>query len=228
MSALVQVPPGTLLLFFTDGIVETTRDVLAGLAALRSALACSEIAEAEYPAVALRDALLPAGAHDDVAMLSITIRDAGVPHWRFASDDAKAAQWVKRSFVGALIGAGVAQEDAALAEIVLGELVGNVARHAPGEVEVYLDLSRRNPVLHVLDRGPGFVYTAMLQPTDVFAESGRGLYIASRLARGLSVTRRPGGGSHARAVLAAVARAAEEPPALRAPSVRRAAGTTLG
>ena len=39
-------------------------------------------------------------------------------------------------------------------------------------------------------------------PADVLAESGRGLYIVSALAEDFSVSRRPDGGSHARAVLA--------------------------
>jgi anti-sigma regulatory factor (Ser/Thr protein kinase) len=88
------------------------------------------------------------------------------------------------------------------AELIVGELLGNVARHTNGgAVDVALDLQGREPVLHVRDRGPGFSYHARL-PNDPMSESGRGLFIAAQLARELSVTRRSGGGSHARAVLA--------------------------
>jgi anti-sigma regulatory factor (Ser/Thr protein kinase) len=78
--------------------------------------------------------------------------------------------------------------------------VGNVIRHTSGSVEVALDLTGEEPVLHVIDRGPGFTFHARL-PNDVMSESGRGLYIAAALASELSVLPRKDGGSHARAVL---------------------------
>jgi anti-sigma regulatory factor (Ser/Thr protein kinase) len=85
---------------------------------------------------------------------------------------------------------------------VFGELIGNVVRHTNGDaVDVALDLTAGSPVLHVLDRGPGFTYYARL-PKDNMSESGRGLFIATALAKDLSVTPRIEGGSHARAVLA--------------------------
>jgi anti-sigma regulatory factor (Ser/Thr protein kinase) len=65
---------------------------------------------------------------------------------------------------------------------------------------VAIDLTSEEPVLHVIDRGPGFTFHARL-PNDVMSESGRGLYIAAALANELSVLPRRNGGSHARAVL---------------------------
>ena len=55
-------------------------------------------------------------------------------------------------------------------------------------------------MLHVFDEGPGFMYLPRL-PRDVYAESGRGLYLVSALAEDFHVSRRSGKGSHARAVL---------------------------
>ncbi len=52
----------------------------------------------------------------------------------------------------------------------------------------------------MLDRGRGFRHLPKL-PADVLSERGRGLYIVSALADDFAVTRRPDGGSHARAVL---------------------------
>ena len=72
-------------------------------------------------------------------------------------------------------------------------------RHAPGGAYIVVE-DGPDLVLHVLDRGPGFVLTPHL-PSDVLAERGRGLFLVWRLTEEFNVTRRPRGGSHARAVL---------------------------
>jgi hypothetical protein len=73
-------------------------------------------------------------------------------------------------------------------------------RYAPGAVHVALDRTASAPVLHVLDEGRGFRHLPKL-PDDVLSERGRGLYIVSAFSDDFTVTRRPHGGSHARAVL---------------------------
>ena len=90
------------------------------------------------------------------------------------------------------------------AELVFGELLGNVVRFAPGPVEIVLNWTHAAaPVLHVLDRGPGFTFAPKL-PLDLLSERGRGLYIVWSLAEDFNVTPRHDGGAHARAVLAIV------------------------
>jgi anti-sigma regulatory factor (Ser/Thr protein kinase) len=101
-----------------------------------------------------------------------------------------------------LIAAGVAEKHLADAEVILAELLGNVVRHTPGPCTVFLDTDGDVPVLSVLDRGPDFVHPAPL-PADALAERGRGLFIVRALAFEFSAAPRPGGGTHARAVLAA-------------------------
>ena len=88
------------------------------------------------------------------------------------------------------------------AELIFGELVGNVYRYAPGAVEIILDVSLAQPVLHVLDAGNGFEYRARL-PNDLLSERGRGLYMVAALADEVSAERRRTVGSHVRVVLAA-------------------------
>jgi hypothetical protein len=83
---------------------------------------------------------------------------------------------------------------------VFSELLGNVVRHCSDEVEFALDISGDVPILHALDRGPGFTYNARL-PKDIMSDSGRGLFIVRSLISDLNITRRTDGGSHARAVL---------------------------
>lgn len=125
---------------------------------------------------------------------------ACVRRWRVACSAADELHEVRR-LLRALFEEHLTSEAASAAEVVLGELLGNVVRHAPGSAEVALDLAGREPVLHVLDDGPGFAGVPAL-PNDPFSESGRGLYIASALTARFAVTRRTGGGTHARAVLA--------------------------
>lgn len=109
---------------------------------------------------------------------------------------------MRHEIAALLRSAGATQAESADAELVFGELIGNVVRHTNGDVEAALDLIAEAPILHVLDRGPGFTYYAHL-PKDALSESGRGLYITTMLARDVSVVPRSEGGSHARVVLAA-------------------------
>lgn len=86
------------------------------------------------------------------------------------------------------------------AEIVLGELLGNAFRYAPGTVDLTLAWDGGRPVVHLLDRGPGFRYVAAQRP-DVYSEHGRGLFLISAFAEEFHVFGRPEGGIHARVVL---------------------------
>ncbi|GAC1620202.1 MAG: hypothetical protein NVS4B5_11990 [Vulcanimicrobiaceae bacterium] len=65
---------GALLVLYTDGLTESTRDVIAGEAALRTALADPTLRDAPDIARAIHDRLLPDGAHDDVAILAVRLR----------------------------------------------------------------------------------------------------------------------------------------------------------
>jgi len=62
---------GSLLVLYTDGLIESTRDVIAGQAALHAALAESAVRSAPNLARAVHDAVLLDGAHDDIAILAV-------------------------------------------------------------------------------------------------------------------------------------------------------------
>jgi anti-sigma regulatory factor (Ser/Thr protein kinase) len=170
---------------------------------LRDVLASGEISGAVSPAAAIRRAVIDT-ATDDIAILTIGIgsNTERITRWVFRGDDAAAAMDVRRKLVQVLRSANASEVEVADAELVFGELLGNAVRHTNGEVEAALDLTGDEPILHVLDQGPGFRFHARL-PNDDLSESGRGLFITKKLARDVSVTHRPGGGSHARVVLAA-------------------------
>ncbi len=201
-TQVVPVADGSLFILYTDGLTESTRDPLEGEARVRAALADPRIAEREDPAQAIYDAVLTAGTHDDVVLLAARVvgDGAGLVRWSFDATDVARGRAVRSEFAETLAERGVRGDDRFAAEVIFGELLGNVVRHAPGPIEIVLEWDpERSPVLHVLDRGPGFVLAPRL-PSDLLAERGRGLFIVWSLAEELNVTRRPDGGAHARAV----------------------------
>ncbi len=206
----VDITRGSQLVLYTDGLTESSRDALAGEERLREIVAGGAFLEAERPAHFIRETFLGGKrGTDDIAILVIGIdadptadTDASdVQHWVFDVLDVRAARAARTEFRTALAARKIDAQRAHAAELVFGELVGNVARYAPGSVRVSVDWTTVPPVLHVIDDGPGFQHLALL-PNDVYSESGRGLYLVSTLTRDFHVAKRPRGGSHARAVLA--------------------------
>jgi GAF domain-containing protein/anti-sigma regulatory factor (Ser/Thr protein kinase) len=214
IATTTPLPPSGLLVFYSDGLIEAERNVVRGYERLMATLARPEIASSSTPAGALYRAMLKRGGNDDVVVLTLRLESLeanvhdgdgeGGQQWSFDSIDASRAHAARRSFVEALRDAGLRQKQLDAAELVFGELLGNVVRFAPGPVEVVLNWTRATaPVLHVLDRGPGFTFAPKL-PLDLLSERGRGLYIVWSLAEDCNVTLRHDGGAHARAVLAIV------------------------
>jgi PAS domain S-box-containing protein len=196
--------PGSFLVMFTDGLIESTHDIMAGDRGLRDALKQPGIVTDPKAADRIAALVLADGARDDVAVLTLgfdrRVQDDRYMSRTFDSSDAAAARDAHDALVVALVAAGANDAQLADAEVAFAELIGNVVRHARGPVEVVLDASGTLPVLSVLDRGRGFVYAPHL-PADMFAEAGRGLYIVRSLTAEFNASRRPNGGTHARAVL---------------------------
>ncbi len=207
---MVRVAPGSHLVFYTDGLTEASRRPADGEDGLQQLLSDGVVLRAEHPAQALKAAIFgDRPPKDDVAILvfGIAAHAAGdavngelIQRWFFDAADAKAGQSARRAFTERLRAQLADDSCVSRAELVFGELVGNAARYARGPIEVTVDWSGASPVLHVLDNGPGFHHVPAL-PRDVYSESGRGLFIISLLSEDFSVSRRPGRGSHARAVL---------------------------
>jgi PAS domain S-box-containing protein len=198
-SASRRVPLGSLLVLYTDGLIEATRDIAEGEESLRRVFAAMPAANPN-PASYLYDAVLPLGARDDVAILTVAFRESdAVRHWTIDPRDPVATNAVRGELVAALRADCHDESELPFAELILAELVANLTRYAPGNADLVLECVGSRSVLHVLDAGPGFTFVAKL-PNDVFAESGRGLFLVASLARDFSVSRRHGGGSHARVV----------------------------
>ena len=79
-----------------------------------------------------------------------------------------------------------AESDVPGAELIFGELLGNVARHAPGAIDVRLRWNGTIAILEVAGQGPGYSIDDVRLPSD-FAESRRGLFLVSSFGRDLRV-----------------------------------------
>ncbi len=204
----VEIPEGATLLFYTDGLTESTQDVIEGERRVRAALADPRIAARPDLARALHDDVLREGAHDDVAILAMRLEPVSAAlegehfrRWTFDTADSATAQRARAVFASVLGEAGMFDDDVFTAELIFGELLSNAVRYAPGRVDVVLDWTGgATAILHFLDRGPGFVVIPRL-PTDLLSERGRGLFLVWSLSEDFNVTKRGDGGSHVRVVL---------------------------
>jgi anti-sigma regulatory factor (Ser/Thr protein kinase) len=207
-AATIALPESAFLALYTDGLIEAGHDIIRGQKRLATAVARRDVVDSPNPAEALYRAVLDGNAHDDVVVLTLRLEpvlanvpDAGFTRrWAFDTSDGDTARKARHAFVASLRDRGVRSDELGTAELIFGELLGNVVRYAPGPIEIMFDWHDNPPVLHVLDRGPGFRLAARL-PSDLLSERGRGLYIVSTLAEDFNVTERFDGGSHARAVL---------------------------
>lgn len=83
--------------------------------------------------------------------------------------------------------------DLGAAELIVGELLSNVLRYAPGPVEVSVAWNDEFASLTVADSGPGFKYPALKR--GFRDENGRGLFLIESLARAVQVKNQPGVGA---------------------------------
>jgi len=201
-SQIADFPIDSLLVLYTDGLVEATHDLLQGERRLAEIVSDAATARAVHPARTIHDAMLQeSGSKDDVAILTVAAlaRRPGL-RWDIDPRDRVGTQAARAAIVNELARRDYPHRLRPSAELILAELIGNLARYAPGEAELLLEWNGHQPVLHVRDRGPGFEFAAKLPP-DIYSESGRGLFMISSFALDFQVTRRLDGGSHARVVL---------------------------
>lgn len=79
------------------------------------------------------------------------------------------------------------------AELIVGELLANVVRHAPGPFELRVGRDRDHAVFQVRDRGSGQPFPP--PPADLLETRGHGLRLVGALARKIEVNCTPGKGT---------------------------------
>ncbi|MFF8870583.1 ATP-binding SpoIIE family protein phosphatase [Streptomyces massasporeus] len=179
-AAEVDLPEGSLLALYTDGLVEgRDRDVDAGLTLLRHALA-QPSASLEAACDTVLQALVPTDRpYDDVALLlarSRALGDHQVAAWDVDADPAAVAR--ARSNASERLAAWGLEELAFMTELVVSELVTNAIRY--GRPPVRLRLIRdRSLLCEVSDAGST---TPHLRRARTFDEGGRGLFLVAQLA----------------------------------------------
>jgi anti-sigma regulatory factor (Ser/Thr protein kinase) len=190
---------GAALVLYTDGLIETYRgDFTRGVALLIDAINAEYYNTSENIALAIQNRVFAQiEPHDDSAILFIGVTELGVRGasrartWEIDATAVAEARRVKRAFLWHLGQYANGESDLMSVELILGELLGNVARHTEGHAIVTLELERDRAILHVNDRGAPI--PALHLPEDQFAESGRGLFLVNSLARNLRIERDSGG-----------------------------------
>lgn len=191
-----------LIMCYTDGLTEADRDPIAGEAAIEALLHGDEVMFAANPA-RFASRLVPAThARDDMAILAVRFGRAR-GRWAFDVADSAAAYAIKRDFAAAVLDEYGAKADIDACEMIFSELVGNVLRYAPGRLSLGLAADQRGLWLHVMDEGPGFDGPPRL-PSDLWSESGRGLFLVKSLARDLAIRRLSGYGTYVKVLLPTV------------------------
>jgi serine phosphatase RsbU (regulator of sigma subunit)/anti-sigma regulatory factor (Ser/Thr protein kinase) len=188
-------PPRSMLVLYTDGIVEASRDVVEGERMLQAVLSSEAILHAANPAEFVERAIAGYTPRDDIAIIVVNFAQKEL-RWQFEAADSRSAYTMRDEYFRSLLRWSEADdEELAVCGLIFAELIGNAVRHAPGPLSASLERRGDSLVLHVIDEGPGFDFEPSL-PRNLWAESGRGLYLIHELARGVTVERLPGRGSH--------------------------------
>lgn len=115
--------------------------------------------------------------------------ESGLEHsFRIGYDDVASAGSMRSAVVAFLTEQRVDDADVLNAELIFGELLGNVVAHAPGPVEVSITWVDGQALLSMWDTGPSYAFDPSL-PDDIMNEHHRGLYIVKYLGVDLRVLR---------------------------------------
>ena len=109
------------------------------------------------------------------------------------TDDARETVDSRRAIRRFLALAADDRSDLDAAELIVGELVANVVRYAPGAVGIHVSWEGDEAILVVADLGPGIPPLRVVP--DPIASSGRGLWLIQALARGVEIDAVPGRGT---------------------------------
>jgi PAS domain S-box-containing protein len=185
----LELPEGSLLAFYTDGLIARDRDMGLGLERLCEAMS-SPVPSLEITCDAVLRAMLPESPADDVALLLARTRALHadqVAAWALPSDPAIVAD--ARAQATRQLAAWGLEEAAFVTELVVSELVTNAIRY--GDVPIGLRLIRdRTLICEVSDASSTAPH---LRRARTFDEGGRGLHMVAQLTLGWGTRQTAGG-----------------------------------
>ncbi|MFI9785711.1 SpoIIE family protein phosphatase [Kitasatospora sp. NPDC051984] len=178
-TARIDLPPGSLLVLYTDGLIESReQDIDSGLQLLRETAAHPHRTPEETCTAILRR-LPPTHRNDDVTLLvarTRTLSPGSIAEWDVPQDPAAVAH--VRAAVNEQLDAWGIEEEAFATELILSELVTNAVRYGAPPIHVRLirDAALVCEVSDGTSTAPHLRYAAT---TD---EGGRGLFLVAQLA----------------------------------------------
>ncbi|MBC9730443.1 SpoIIE family protein phosphatase [Streptomyces sp. TRM68367] len=177
----MELPEGSLLALYTDGLIEVRgRDIDEGLDALRAVLARPDPSLESTCDTVLR-ALLPTRPTDDVALLIARTRALDAAHvatWDVPADPAAVSE-ARKNACRQLAAWGL-DEAAFVTELVVSELVTNAIRYGGAPIQLRL-IRDRNLICEVSDASNTAPH---LRRARTFDEGGRGLLLVAQLTQG--------------------------------------------
>ncbi|WP_327435323.1 SpoIIE family protein phosphatase [Streptomyces sp. NBC_01236] len=186
-TAELTVPEGSRLVLYTDGLIEDrTRDLDAGLEALRDALT-GPGRTPEATCAAVMEAMLSDRPRDDIALLVARTRRLGpeqVAEWDVPRDPAAVAP-VRSACARRLTEWGLEQVGFT-AELILSELITNAVRY--GAEPITVRVLRTEPIgspdagTLIFEVADGSSTSPRLRRAKVTDEGGRGLFLVARFA----------------------------------------------
>ncbi|MER7661625.1 SpoIIE family protein phosphatase [Streptomyces sp. NPDC096193] len=187
----LQLPEGSGLVLFTDGLVEhRDRDIDAGLHLLRSTLTEGGDRTPEEMCEAVVRAMVEPDRTDDIALL--VARTRLLEPWRIAEWDLPldpSAVSPVRAACGRQLEEWGLADIAFTTELILSELITNAVRYGAEPVHVRL-LYERSLICEVSDGSSTAPHLRHAATTD---EGGRGLFLVSQFARRWGIRYTPAG-----------------------------------
>jgi serine phosphatase RsbU (regulator of sigma subunit)/anti-sigma regulatory factor (Ser/Thr protein kinase) len=179
-SAELEMPDGSLIALFTDGLIESGgRDIDSALADLGRAL--TSTGSLDQICDDVLDTLLSGPSQDDIALLLARTRslDASqVASWELPADPAIVAQ-ARKTAVDQLTSWGL-EEASFVTELVVSELVTNAIRYGLPPIRLRLIHGTDCLICEVSDASSTAPH---LRRARVFDEGGRGLMLVAQLAQ---------------------------------------------
>ncbi|MFF7705696.1 SpoIIE family protein phosphatase [Streptomyces lydicus] len=189
-SAEFDLPEGSLLAFYTDGLIENgNQDVEAALSCLGEVLAQPGATLEGICEDTIRR-LLTEPQSDDIALIVSRTRALGkdqVASWNLATDPAVVSR--ARAFATRQLSDWGLDDLSSTTELIVSELVTNAIRYGSGPI--HLRLIRQNSLIcEVSDASNTSPRLRHARTTD---EGGRGLFLVAQLARGWGTRYTTGG-----------------------------------